>query len=368
MVASLGKAHPNLFAAFTQTANRALTMISPHLKKYVRICWNSGGWQKPTGEAAKLETNRSYAREFGFGHEEWLFDNLDLYENGASKNELFKYGYLQPIGKFRKAYVGKRLDLLLYTVSPRKDKLAVATLRNVFIPDDDEIAFICTQMHQSGEVERMQSSLSALDISAPSDFPIINIRFKPKDAEIFSPLIPIPKTSRVHSSNRYHPIDWNDDYFPEPFAKQLPEQIPDISKRSEDVRTRCAIAGVQFTPLHVKIQNQIVDHLALLHGKSNVLYEHNSVDLVVKLGDGNTVFYELKVLPSARQCIREALGQLLEYCHYKTPGSATKLIIVGESVAQGSDRSYLSELRIRYNLPIYYQRWDREANKFDDEV
>jgi hypothetical protein len=44
------------------------------MNKYCRICWNTGSWRAPTGEAAKLEKSGSSVAENGFGVEEWLFN------------------------------------------------------------------------------------------------------------------------------------------------------------------------------------------------------------------------------------------------------------------------------------------------------
>jgi hypothetical protein len=40
---------------------------------YARVCFNSQGWDFPTGEANKLEKNR-WVTQSGFGGEEWLFN------------------------------------------------------------------------------------------------------------------------------------------------------------------------------------------------------------------------------------------------------------------------------------------------------
>jgi hypothetical protein len=50
-----------------------------------------------------------------------------------------------------------------------------------------------------------------------------------------------------------------------------------------------------------------------------VLYENAFVDLSIQTSEGDVLF-ELKTAPTARTCIREALGQLLDYAHYAERG------------------------------------------------
>jgi hypothetical protein len=81
------------------------------MNKICRICWNTHDWRQPTGEAAKLEkggTTRTYVQTQGYGLEEWLFNFSWLHRDGN------KYGYLQPIAKYRSKYEGTTFNILVY--------------------------------------------------------------------------------------------------------------------------------------------------------------------------------------------------------------------------------------------------------------
>jgi hypothetical protein len=52
-----------------------------------------------------------------------------------------------------------------------------------------------------------------------------------------------------------------------------------------------------------------------MFGGDAVYYERSFVDLVVEK-DGATIFFEIKIAPTAKTCIRDALGQVLEYGIY----------------------------------------------------
>ncbi len=81
------------------------------------------------------------------------------------------------------------------------------------------------------------------------------------------------------------------------------------------------------------------------------------IDAVVEQGGGDYWFYEIKTaLSSARACIREALGQLLEYAYWPGAQEAKRLIIVGEPPLDDEARKYLKRLRQQFTLPIYYQQ------------
>ena len=78
------------------------------------------------------------------------------------------------------------------------------------------------------------------------------------------------------------------------------------------------------------------------------------VDAVVRRLD-EYWFYEIKTDSSPRACIREAIGQLLEYAFWPGGREACRLIVVGESPLDEDSKKYLRQLRDRFALPIYYE-------------
>ena len=70
--------------------------------------------------------------------------------------------------------------------------------------------------------------------------------------------------------------------------------------------------------LHKRIQGELFRHLASVHGARNVRAEmpnsRKSVDLAVNTSAG-LWYYEVKTSLSVRDCIRQSLGQLLEYSY-----------------------------------------------------
>ncbi len=110
--------------------------------------------------------------------------------------------------------------------------------------------------------------------------------------------------------------------------------------------------------IHNDIQYQLYKNLCAEFGSENVGTEINtnglSIDVVLKI-DNSYHFYEIKTATTARACIRQALGQILEYSYWPGHQQASKLIIVGTTKIQPDELTYLDFLRNTFNLPLHYQ-------------
>jgi hypothetical protein len=341
------------------------------MRKYCRICWNTSYWREPTGDASRIETGKSYVREHGFGHEEWLFNFSWLQPGPAGTSTNLKYGFLQPIGVYRDSYEGKTFDILAYTVTPEREKVAVATIKNLYVPPISELTTAFRLMKKNGWVKEMESDLSKLGISSSHlgkhVANNINVRFDPLDVTFFDPRIVVPHSHKLHRSSRYLARDW-DDAFPmrDPTVQHKQPFGTNGKRRSEDERKRAAVAGTKYSPQHVRLQNVLYDYLCERHGEKAIAYEKNYVDLALNDSEGVT-YFEIKIAPTAKSCIREALGQLLEYAMYPGERRARKLVIVGDGRPTESDIGYLQYLRHSFGLPIYYRCWDWISKSLDAE-
>lgn len=342
------------------------------MNKYCRICWNTKHWHEPTGEAAKLEQGQSYVRENGFGHEEWLFNFSWLQPGPEGKSEpLFRYGFLQPIGKYLSKYQGQRFDVFLYTITPNKKRLAVGVIRELYVPKNDEIKAAHQYMRRLGWLDDMASDLSSLGSSAkirkgmPAD--IINVRFQQSAVQFFDPRFILPSDHVTYRIDRYQPLDW-DGTVPKALRSTGLQSRPGKAKRkSEEERTRAAIEGITYSPRHNKLQNALDAYLRDLYGQKSVYYESNFVDLQLHRGE-HVIYFEIKIALTAKSCIREALGQLMEYNIYPNQQRASEMIIVGENRTEPDDKTYIEYLRQKFGIPVRYIRWDWEAGGRLDEA
>ncbi|MDA8746366.1 hypothetical protein N9N28_17220, partial [Rubripirellula amarantea] len=115
---------------------------------------------------------------------------------------------------------------------------------------------------------------------------------------------------------------------------------------------------VDISLRHNAMQHKLFDRLATKHGEDSVGTEiatgnGTRIDVVVKT-DGGYLIYEIKPYQSPRACIRDALGQLLEYAHWQSEFNAIELIVVGPKKIDDDARQYLKLLRGLYQLPISY--------------
>ena len=111
---------------------------------------------------------------------------------------------------------------------------------------------------------------------------------------------------------------------------------------------------------HNFLQESLYHQLVAKFGAENVHKEVPtgigiSVDLAVRQSGGYW-FYEIKTYQSPRACIREAIGQLLEYSFWPGSQEASQLIIVGETAPDQEVKDYCRLLKQRFSLPIEYQQ------------
>lgn len=104
--------------------------------------------------------------------------------------------------------------------------------------------------------------------------------------------------------------------------------------------------------------------LASVYGPKGyqVLCEDNRVDISIRK-DNYASFLEIKPADSAREAIRLALGQLLEYAHYPKADRADNLVVVSDAAPGADDRRYIQTLRQRYGIPLRYVYWPEGAEK-----
>lgn len=319
----------------------------------------------------------SYVQKHGYGHEEWLLDMAWPVHGYRGSVESYCYGFLQPIGKYRAAYTGRTMDVCLYTVGPDMQRLFVGVIRNLYVPDDAECNWVLRQFSLNGKLKKMNADLLRIGITGidvarpPSPGSFANVRFRSKDVEIFDPRPLAGPTHIVSRINRYQPLNWDG------VTPATVDEIPGLQppneddaghpERSESLRRRAAVSGTQYSPEHVKLQNALHRCLVKQYGKAAVDYEKNFVDLTLR-EPSRITFFEIKTAVTAKACVREAVGQLLEYGHYAEQSKASSLVVVGAATSTASDKAYLAHLRQLYSLPISYRRWSWESLSLDPAI
>ncbi len=117
---------------------------------------------------------------------------------------------------------------------------------------------------------------------------------------------------------------------------------------------------------HNIVQAALFDHLQSIHGHNTSGEQDfgNGTRVDVAVRDGNHyIYYELKTGLSARSCIRDAIGQLLEYSYWPGAQQAHKLVIVSEAEYDDEAKTYIERLQMDFSLPIEYQRFDMNLRR-----
>lgn len=148
----------------------------------------------------------------------------------------------------------------------------------------------------------------------------------------------------------------------EPIVNEFVFRNGHVQKSEADVIINRASPKMKATLLHNKIQNKLYEYLTKHYPPDTVGTEKDCgigtiVDIVRKEGN-EIIFYEIKTANSVRVCIREALAQLLEYANWPDRELANKYIIVSQNNITDQARKYVSHIRNKFAIPVYYQQFD----------
>lgn len=109
---------------------------------------------------------------------------------------------------------------------------------------------------------------------------------------------------------------------------------------------------------HCEIQRRLKDALAA-EGAADVILEASigdrAIDAVAHHGP-ELWFYEVKTAPTVRGCLREAIGQLLEYALWPGATRPHRLVVVGEPALDPLAQTYIDALNESFPIPISYRQ------------
>jgi hypothetical protein len=139
------------------------------------------------------------------------------------------------------------------------------------------------------------------------------------------------------------------------------EFCPGVTERSPIATASLAERELNLNLKHNILQAALCRKLISEFGAQNVADEHPSnlgtkIDVVLRRSTSQFWYYEIKTSASPRGCLREALGQLLEYAYWPGAQEADRLIICGESPLDDAGAEYLGRLKQRFRLPIEYEQ------------
>jgi len=334
------------------------------VKKISRICWNDKYWRAPSGREGKSVNSSSYEYQHGFGHEEWLFDTEKLIDG-------YHYAYLQSVAGTDRT--GDAIDINLYTIKNEKKKNTrywLGEILDVELVSPKESRRILKQYKEKGWYDEMQSQLNEVDVDGDilgsidkGDF--FTIKFKPQNLRLCEPYI-FDHHDEAVKSNYYNLINF----------VQLPLQTPRAATfdfkaghRSKPERGERSGGGyrTEISYIHNAIQDALYTALCQQVGEDRVSTEQNTgygtrIDLVVQENENTYSFYEIKTHAHVSYCIREAIGQLLEYAYrHDNAVNISKMVVVGITPATAEDNAYIARLRALHQLPLEYMHFDIDS-------
>ena len=331
------------------------------VEKVARLCWNTLGWRRPSGRKGKSKERGTYENDKGFGHEEWLLDETKTMPDG------YLYGFLEQMRRTDR-HIGNIYDIHLYTISPNSQRVYLGCLKNAVGVSHEESEEVYKYYQKKGWITDMKQDIAYAE-GVVSDFnpsTMFNVKFIYEDAELYHSNYPIIKPESI--GHRYNLMDMTD-----PFEFEKDEN-GNIKILDVNVFERETKAGkILIDPLHKKIQNAVAEILKSQYSKLYVEMNPNglSEQRVDIQGFSNKEkewhYFEVKTV-SAKRCIREALGQILEYAHYPNDERAKKFFIIGPEPPDETDKAYMKLIRKKYSIPIWFRWYSFKENKLYEGV
>jgi hypothetical protein len=177
------------------------------MRYWARIAYNSRNWERPSGDAERLES-RTYNSSHGFGHEEWLFRNEWVIDE-------WRYAFLQGVNGSKQVAPGGRFDVTLFTRPDAKRRLFVADILNVERLDEFQASEAVGEFKGRGwfgemmrEVEGVNGNADALrDYEHPTH--VLNIRYHAADVALYPAGSYAGPDDRPSLLKRYQLVRWS---------------------------------------------------------------------------------------------------------------------------------------------------------------
>lgn len=345
------------------------------LPKVARLCWNQYKWKQPSGEIGKSDSSgHAFEKDKGYGYEEWLFD-MDRVIDGIH------YGFIQALNKGN--HHGSIYDIHLYAIrrieqkKPESKYYWIGRIKKAKVLTALESGEILQEYKKRGWFDEMRSELQDVDVEDFDFGPvkedkIFNVAFEASSSGyvLFDEPIEV-ENPKLEISAGYHYV-----------LSDLLKKTVSVTNSSGEYKftsghkptkigslnSGYTVTVVNRVLLHKEIQEHIFKQFVREFGKERVGTEvptgnGTSIDVVVKKTDDKDIFYEVKTSGNAQRCIREALGQILEYSLYPEQFLCSKMIIVGPNEPDSNVKKYLAHLRDSTKLPVFYQVFNTSTEK-----
>lgn len=320
----------------------------------------------PSGIEGKSKNVDSYEHEYGFGHEEWLLDMEKLIDG-------YHYGYLQSLSKAHEKHQGKVFNISLYTInSLTKERWWIGKIKDAKVISKQKAIDVLEEYQKKGWFKEMLDQLSLVGANSEhfgvdDPYGFVNIKFKPENIDLLPTPLRFSHKDPAVPSTYYVLLDKKTEPNLEIPIKRTIVFSPGHNEKKSRTKAKYPQREREVDLMHNRMQTDIYNQLVREYGEGDVgtelpLGEGTTVDVVVRKGD-SYVYYEIKTANSIRICIREALGQLMEYGFWSKEECVEKIVIVSQNYITKDAEDYLRLLKSEFNIPVKYVRYDCELKK-----
>ncbi|QIE58801.1 hypothetical protein G5B37_04260 [Rasiella rasia] len=366
---SLVKETDAFYSKHLDTYSEIYYLLWPE-KRLMRIVWNDNNWQVPMerywNQKWQGRKNKAHHQQYGFGFEEWLFNNRYLIDS-------YRYGYIRGVASMpvNASFIN---ELYLYSIHPStKQNFLIGKLSNVEVYHDiddveEEVVTVFENsrdlmLRELEEVEADTKLMKTLELRP-------NLAFHVDDAVIYQePILLDEDAIKIH---RFIPRVIDDDL--ETLVEIVDAEIKDPKMKFETGNGTGSNSYAQnvsggkrnVNRTHADITNDL--HAYLTQSKEYKGFEistektricNNLVDCAAKHKD-KYILFEVKTANSVLACIRQALGQIIEYALLDTSLEFKQLIIIGPATPTEFDLTYFQNLKDKLKLPLKYWSYSSE--------
>ncbi len=129
------------------------------------------------------------------------------------------------------------------------------------------------------------------------------------------------------------------------------------NEKSETSFERSATASVKVTLVHNRIQNRFVKYLMDTYPNDINIGERKRID-ARRETPNEIIIYEIKPFESVYACIRDGIGQLLDYSHQQKSQKQKRIVIVGPNEPEQHDLEFITTLKSILQMPFGYIAFD----------
>lgn len=323
--------------------------------KITRLSWNTNAWRSPSGWIGKSRSESTHEGRHGFGFEEWLFD-FSKTING------YQYGFIRGFETKKQKHAGKVYNVHLYSQNNLGQYFYIGHIKQLQGISRYDSELIYEEYKSRNWLLEMEKTLAEVEADVPKFRAIdpglfCNVRFKAVDVAQLSEMEELSDLDGNVTTDRFKLLDYKGTIAVE--VEPILDEEDQGKFKNTEPRKRTFNGEQVYDPYHDRMQNEIVEHLRSepKYGYKKVYIEKSRVDVKAVNILGEWDYFEIKT-NSPKRCIREALGQVMEYAYYPSLERAKNIIIVGDTAPDLSTIQYLDYLRERFSLPLSYRFFD----------